>query len=266
MVRPDGLEGVAEDPSLTAASARLPDGAYTTLRTYHGDRILRLGDHLRRLAESCRRPGPAVPIAEDSVRRTLGDAVRSAGHPESRIRLTLAPPALFVSVEPFQSLPPSLYRDGVACVTVPLRRADPQAKDTRFIAEAARAQGGLPVGVHEGLLVGDDGAILEGLSSNFFGVVAGTVRTEEERALGGITRGLVLELAEGVAPVVKLAVGLGEAPALDEAFLTSVSRGILPVVRIDGRPVGAGRPGTVTAELSRRLDERIEREARSLFD
>jgi branched-subunit amino acid aminotransferase/4-amino-4-deoxychorismate lyase len=129
-------------------------------------------------------------------------------------------------------------------VTLDVRRQNPRSKDTRFIAAAQAAYRRLPAGVEEGLLVGEDGALLEGLSSNFFAVVRGALRTEEERALIGVTRSLVLEVAEGLMPVERRAVRRDELAQIDEAFITSVSREVLPVVRIDGRPVGGVGPGT----------------------
>ena len=92
-----------------------------------------------------------------------------------------------------------LYEEGVACVTLDVRRENPHSKDTRFIADgpgrlreaAGRGRGGAARGRGRG--------VLEGLSSNFFAVVGGALRTEEERVLIGVTRSLVLEVAEAVA-------------------------------------------------------------------
>jgi branched-chain amino acid aminotransferase len=178
--------------------------------------------------------------------------------------LTFAPPRLFVTVEAFTPLDEALYRDGVRCVTVPLRRLNPHAKDTRFAAQAAEAYATLPAGVHEGLMVAEDGAILEGLSSNVFAVVGGVLRTEEERVLRGVTRSLVLEVARAAVSVVPAAVTLAELPTVTEAFLTSVSRGILPVVRIDATPLGSGRPGPVTRDLMARFQALVDHEATSV--
>jgi branched-chain amino acid aminotransferase len=170
---------------------------------------------------------------------------------------------VFVSVEPFLPVPEHL-RVGVVCVTLRIRRKNPGAKDTHFIATAAMAYGTLPPGAHEGLLVGEDGAILEGLSSNFFGIKDGVLLTEEGRVLPGITRNLVLEVAAGVVPVSLVAVRSQDLPTLAEAFITSASRGILPVVRVDGVVIGEGHPGPTTRELARRFEDLIEREAEPL--
>ena len=262
--RPEGARLLGRHSSLAASSASLPEGAYTTLRTYDGRRVVRLDQHLRRLEESVAlqgRPGSLVP---DGARAALAAALDGAAHPESRLRLTFAPPRLFVAVEPFSPLPARLYAEGVACVTLDVRRENPHAKDTRFIATAQEAYGRLPAGVEEGLLVAEDGAILEGLSSNFFAVLGGRLRTEEERALFGVTRSLVLEVAQGVLPLEGRAVSRNDLPAVEEAFVTSVSREVLPVVRIDGRPVGDGRVGPRTRAIMDGFGAFVAREATAL--
>ena len=246
--------------SLAAASAELPDGAYTTLRTYHGDRLVRLANHLARLRASARDAG-ARALSEEEVRQGIAAALRATRHPESRLRLTFAPPRLFVTVEPFEPLPEALYVRGVWCVTAPLVRANPQAKDTRFLPTAHEAYEALPAGAHEGLLVGQDDAILEGLSSNFFAVLEGALRTEDARALPGVTRSVVLDVARGLLPVELSPVTVAELPRVSECFITSASRGVLPVAAVDEVDIGSAHPGQVTAEVGRRFEERIAAEA-----
>ncbi len=263
-VAPEGLRHLGRHSSLSASSAELPQGAYTTLRTYGGRGVVRLDQHRRRLEDSVAALGRPAVLDPTSVRRALRWALDAGAHTESRVRLTLSPPRLFVAIEPFRPLPERVYAEGVACTTVVLRRDNPHAKDTRFIATAQDAYERLPAGVEEGLILGDDGAILEGLSSNFFGVVDGALRTEEARALGGVTRSLVLEVAEGLMPIERRAVARDEKPHLAEAFLTSVSREVLPVVRIDDRPVGEGRVGESTRAIMRGFADLARREAERL--
>lgn len=260
--RDGGLATHSESPTLVEASKALPPGAYTTLRTYRGHHLLRLDRHVRRLEESAAQLGaPASRLPTGDARGAIALALAAAGHPESRLRLTWAPPRLFVSIEPFEPPPERLYREGVWCVSVPLRRGHPHAKDSRFLATAADVYERLPAGVHEGLMVAEDGALLEGLSSNFFAVREGVLCTEYERVLAGVTRSLVLDVARDLLPVSPRGVLLRELPSLREAFLTSVSRGIVPVVRIDDRRLGDGRPGETTRELMQRFAECVEREA-----
>jgi len=250
--------------SLAESSAALPDGAYTTFRTYAGRRVLRLEAHLTRLENSVALQGRPGAIDRASARAALAAALDATGHAESRLRVTFAPPRLLVAVEAFVPLPAALYETGVECVTVDVRRQNPHAKDTRFIVTAQGAYGRLPPGVEEGLLLADDGAILEGLSSNFFAVSDGVLRTEGERVLFGITRSLALEVAGAVLPIEPRPVSRGDLPRVSEAFLTSVSREVLPVVRIDARPIGDGRVGPKTRAINAGFKAHVAREAESL--
>lgn len=241
------------------------DGVYTTFRTYGGARVLRPGQHLARLRESAALRGLPTDLDFGRFERAVARAIAAAALPEARLRVTFAPPRLVVAVEPFLPLAEALYETGVDCACVPARRGNPRAKDTRFLDEAAAAHAALPAGAHEGLMFDTgDGALLEGLSSNFFAVLDGQLCSEHERVLAGVTRAIVLELAAGLLPVRLQAVRRDQLPRLQEAFLTSVSRGVLPIARIDGRPVGDGRPGPVARALRARLGALVEREARPL--
>ena len=257
-------EFFASAPTMSEASSLLPHGAYTTLRTYDdGRRVLRLARHLARLSEGAG-PGPPTRLDARMLRAGLAKALESAGPGEARLRLTYARPRLFVAVEPLEPLPEALYRDGARCVSVAVQRVAPRVKDTHFIPTALAAYRDLPPGIHEGLMVAEDRTILEGLSSNFFAVREGILHTEDERVLPGITRELVLELGRGLLPRATGSVRLDQVAELSEAFLTSVSRGVLPVVRIDETTIGDGRPGPVTQELARRFGALVAREAEPL--
>jgi branched-chain amino acid aminotransferase len=155
-------------------------------------------------------------------------------------------------------------------VTVTTHRNNPHAKSTTFIASAGDAYKALPAGAHEGLMVAEDGAILEGLSSNFFAMCdgGGVLRTEQARALVGVTQTLVLEVARCVRPDLPIstaAIGVADVPSIDECFITSVSRELMPVVKIDDQLIGTGVPGPITQALSAGLHHLIETEAESVF-
>jgi branched-chain amino acid aminotransferase len=262
--RPGGALRVAAHGSLSASSAALPEGAYTTLRTYGRRRVLHLDRHLARLEQSVALQGRPGRLDAQALRSAISAALDATAFDESRLRVTFSPPRTFVAVEAFAGLPASAYENGVACVTLDLQREIPQAKDTRFIATAQRAYGHLPPGTEEGLLVAPDGSLLEGLSSNFFAVLDGTLRTEGGRVLSGVTRSVVLEVAAGVAPLDERAVGRRDVQRLSEAFVTSVSREVLPVVRIDSHEIGTGRVGPVTSAIRAAFAERVERESEPL--
>ena len=259
-----GLSLLGRYDSLAAASSSLPEGAYTSLRTYGGSGVVRLAQHLARLEETVALKGMPGRLDPAAARAAIGKALAAEAHAESRVRLTFVPPRLFVAVESFAPLPEHLYQDGVACVTLDLQRDNPHAKDTRFIATARDAYARLPEGVEEALLLAPDGAVLEGLSSNFFAIREGALRTEEARVLAGVTRALAIEVASSLLPLRRVAIQRDELPLLDEAFVTSVSREVLPVVRIDGRPVGEGRVGPRTRAILQAFRALVARERETL--
>ncbi len=273
------MREMARHKTMSEASAELPEGAYTTFRTYKRRRVLRLNQHFRRLEESLALTGKHLGMIDDAMaRRAIGRIIAMLNYTESRIRLTYVPEGLLISIEPFTPYPQEMYETGVHCVTVSLNRNNPHAKSTTFIASAAEAYKSLPEGAHEGLMIADDGAVLEGLSSNFFALTPSPQRggegrgegrnlilqTEEARVLIGVTRSLVLEVARDVVPVIAEAVKYNDLPTVGECFITSVSREILPVVKIDQLVIGDGTPGPVTRELMRRFRELVEREAEEL--
>ena len=147
-------------------------------------------------------------------------------------------------------------------MTSQLERANPGLKSTAFIRESERARESLAdSGAFEALML-RNGRILEGLTSNFYYVSDGVLGTAGRGVLPGVTRRLVLRLAhaDGL-QVVYRALRMDGLDGIDEAFLTSSSRGILPVVQIDDLRVGQGLPGPLTRRLMERYEAYVEKHA-----
>jgi branched-chain amino acid aminotransferase len=140
-----------------------------------------------------------------------------------------------------------------------LARQNPVAKSADFAA----VRKAYPIGTataYERLMVNDQGEILEGISSNFYGVRAEVLFTAGVGVLEGITRRILLELAEQLGiQVVQKPVQLAEIDQLDEAAISSSSRGLLPVVKIDDHVIGDGRPGPVCRRLMAAYDAFVKR-------
>ncbi len=250
-------------PNLDALSLQLPEGVYTTLRTYAGGRILGLSAHLHRLAESQALLHQARPLDPGAVRAGLRVVLQQAALPAARVRLTVPfeGPAAFISVEPLAPYPAAYYTEGVRCATQHLARATPAAKHTAAIALARAARAANAAPAHEIVRVDEAGQLLEGLSSNFYAVLAGALRTARDGVLLGVTRSVVLAEAAGLLPVDERPVRLDDLPRLSEAFITSASREVMPVAQVDAVVVGAGRPGPVAVELLRRYRAYVQRAA-----
>jgi branched-chain amino acid aminotransferase len=250
--------------TLNDASSLLPGGAYTTLRTYEGRKALMLTSHFKRLEETARLAGKPVDLDE----KMLLTAMRQLTHvlppgADLRFRLTVdlneRPGEVYLATEPLTTPPPAAYTLGVWVITCDLQRQLPEAKLTRFIARASPVRKSLPADANEAIMVSPEGCLLEGLTSNFFAVLENELRTAETGVLKGITRSLVLDAARQLELPLRMApVCLPELDRIDEAFITSSSRGVLPVVQIDQTVVGRGRPGEITGKITRVFQNKVQ--------
>lgn len=250
---PHGLQPVDYHAvSLSDAAHYEPDdGVYTVTNTYHTLAVLKFDAHLDRLEDSARRAGIPLTLDRPALRAALRRLITEAGWGDARFRITAPrqqPDTLILSLEPFMPPPPAVYENGVRCITLPgSARHDPAAKTTDWMRR--RGQIALPAGIYEGLLVSDGGDILEGTGSNFYAVMRGELRTAGAGMLPGIAQQIVFTVAPPIMPLRPEAVNIKDRPRIEEAFITSSSRGIVPVVGLDGRTIGDGRPGVFTRRL-----------------
>ncbi|MGQ9887233.1 MAG: aminotransferase class IV [Aggregatilineales bacterium] len=262
ILTPDGrLEPAAyAAESLADALPHEPDGIYTIASTFRRTRVLKLDAHLDRMADSARREGIPLRLDRARLRAALRQMIEEAGHAESRFRITVPraqPDHVILSLESFTPPGPELVAQGVRCATAPgLARRNPEAKTSDWAHD--RRQTALPPGVYEGLLVSADGSILEGFSSNFYAVLDGALRTAGAGVLPGVAQQIVFEVAPAVLPVQRQAARLADIPRMAEAFLTSSSRGVIPIVEIDGQPIGSGAPGPRTQAIRARYDAWVD--------
>ena len=159
-----------------------------------------------------------------------------------------------MALEPLPLPGDNLRSQGVEVCTVDFHRPHPSVKTNRREALRAKIRLSMPAGAFEGLIVGPDNQILEGLSSNFFAVLDGRLHTASAGILEGISRRIVLEVVPVGLPVVLQPVKLAQIPDLQEAFMSSSSRGVLPVVTVDGQAIGEGRPGPYTGQIIQAYD------------
>lgn len=250
--------------TLDELSLNLPKGAYTTVRTYHGNKILRFSEHYRRLKESMVNEDHRDLIIESRLKHLMRVAINNTNYTESRIRIIFTDenqPRLLAAIEPLPITNPLMYETGVRVLTNQnVHREQPERKTTDFIYQSKESRSAMPKGINEILMI-SEGEILEGLSSNFFGVQNGIVKTASRGILAGVTRSIVLDAIKTKGfPYTLEAIRLVDIPSLTEAFITSTSRGVLPVVQIDQYRIGIGIPGELTRSISREFEQRIEME------
>ncbi len=254
--------------SLDAITRQLPEGYYSTFRTFDRcTRVLGLADHLRRLYD----PVPAPEVSASTLRRQLLDLLEHYRPDEARVRLIMTKPGqTYVAIEPLKLLPREVYRGGVRVETTEMYRATPLLKSTAFIdASDAERKHIAQEGIFEALLV-KDGEILEGMTSNFFYVsrdgIPTYLGTAQDGILLGVTRQIVIEIAQNNRLEVKYQpLKRDQLSAAQEAFITSSSRGIVPVVQIDSVIIGQGRPGPITKKLSAIYDVYVTKKAEKIM-
>ena len=244
------------------------DSVFETVRTYGGEPFA-LAEHMARLDRSAARVGIAMPIPAADFGMEIRLAVRAARNPESYARAMLTrgsgpvglDPALagaplrVILVEPLVPLPTALYRDGIAVVTVRTERAADAARGAKvgnYLASLLALKEAKARGAQEAIILDAAGRVVEGTTSNVFLARGGELRTPPEQAslLPGITRAHLIEIAGELGRPIHLGdVTPDDLASADEVFISSSLREVLPVVRVDDRPVGDGRPGPITRAL-----------------
>ena len=255
--------------TLDEMTRELPQGFYTTFSTLsNATKVMGLHAHLQRLYVPALELGLVPAVDESTLRNRIADLAKMNLPKESRIRLILTKDSgtVYAGIQLFQPLPQSVYRDGVHVITSHVSRSDPRIKGTDFIAKSAEQRKLVRGNVFE-VLLSDDGKILEGMTSNFYAVKGNMLVTAQKGILLGVTRRAVLRLARGEGMSIeyrapRYAVG----GKFDEAFLTSSSRGVVPIVSIDGSPVGEGKAGEWTKRLMKVHREYVERKAEGIAD
>jgi branched-chain amino acid aminotransferase len=135
-------------------------------------------------------------------------------------------------------------------------------KSLNFLNNILAKMEAIAGGADEAIMLNYRDELTEGSTSNLFVVNAGRLRTPAMTCglLDGVTRGVVLKLAKDLAiPSEETVLGLGDLYAAEECFLTNTTQEVLPITKVDGRMVGDGRPGPITARLRASYRSRLER-------
>ena len=247
------------------------EGVYETIRTYHRVPFL-LDRHNRRLRASAARLRLPVPFDDGQLAQWIDRTVGAAGElNEAYIRVLLTrgvgeltydldatpAPSLVIIVKPLEEPSPRIETDGIRIALVPVLRnhpgsVDPIIKSNNLLNNAIAMQQANAHAAEEALMCNYRGELAECSQSNFFMIRNGAVLTPPSEAglLEGITRAFLFELGreEGI-EVREATLFPHDLDTADEAFITSTTRELSPVVRVDDRVVGSGRPGPITARL-----------------
>jgi branched-chain amino acid aminotransferase len=251
------------------------EGVYETLRTYNGQSFL-FDRHMRRMRNSARMLALDIPLTDAQIDERFQETVRAAGLGDSPDReayirilvtrgigeLTYDPaatpvPSIVVIVKPNVDPPREAFDKGVKVSLVGVVRnhpgtVNPLIKSNSLLNNALAMQEALRRGAFEGVMRNYKGELAECTQSNLFIVKDGAALTPPVDAglLPGITREFLFEVGAAAGIPVREAV-LKDADLLgaDESFLTSTTREVVPIVQVDDRAIGSGKPGPITHAL-----------------
>jgi branched-chain amino acid aminotransferase len=238
--------------------------------------------HLHRLEESAARiaMGGPLPLAELS-KETL-ETHRRSGHAESYLRqvitrgsgkigldiaLAEGPRRIVIAQDLAEMMPdPELYEEGAEIALVSVRKnlraaIDPLAKTGNYLNSVMALAEARRRGAYEAIMLNANDVVTEGSSSNIFLAIGGLLLTPslDVGILKGVTRTVVIEVAKAAGlRVLEIPLTAELVRTADEAFLTSSVREIVPVVRVDGAPIGSGKPGPITARVRALFAEYVD--------
>ena len=246
------------------------DGIFEGIRAYHG-RVFRLGQHLTRLYESAKSIHLQIPLSVAEMEEVVLETLRRNGLCDAYIRLIVSrgkgdlgldpnkcPQAgIYCIADQIKLFPPIMYEQGLEVRTVAVRRNNPDSLNPRIKSLnylnniLAKIEANL-AGVPEAVMLNQEGYVAEGTGDNIFIYRNGVLQTPPVYAgiLEGITRNAVLESAK------RLGIDAREELftrhdlyTADECFLTGTAAELIPVVQVDGRIIGTGKPGKIFQQL-----------------
>jgi branched-chain amino acid aminotransferase len=252
------------------------DGVFEGMRSY-GGKVFRLEEHLVRLWSSAKAIWLEIPISREEMAKAVNETLKVNGITDGYIRLVVTRGAGSLGLDPNRTSDPQViiitdhialypaeyYEKGLEIVTASTLRnhsaaLNPRIKSLNYLNNILAKIEGLQAGCVEALMLNHKGEVAECTGDNIFLVSRGDVLTPPIDAgiLEGITRDAVIELAKNDGLVVKqIPLTRHDVYTADECFLTGSAAEVIPVVKVDNRIIGNGKPGPVTRDLTRKFKE-----------
>jgi branched-chain amino acid aminotransferase len=246
------------------------DGIFEGIRLYSGN-VFRLEEHLERLEYSAKALLLKMPWSRGEIAGATCETCRRNNLTDGYIRLVvtrgcgdlgLSPwlcpaPSIFIIADKINLYPPEYYTKGLDIVTVPTRRVNvaalsPAIKSLNYLNNILAKMEARQAGVQEAIMLNDQGYVAECTGDNIFIVHKGVIITpaSSQGALKGITRDAIFDVAKSIGvPIREDNLTRYDIWNADEAFLTGTAAETVPVVKLDGREVGAGKPGPIFARV-----------------
>lgn len=243
---------------------------FESLRTYDR-RPFHLDLHLTRLYRSAVLIEMEIPWSSEQISEVVREIIVRNTYRHAAIRLLVtggesedgilpsSKPMLVVLITPLDERDIERFAKGCKLITTKLQRISPEAKTANYIAAVRALKEAVRRNASDALFVNEREHVLEATRSNFFIFRGDTLITPHRSILVGITRNVVLQLARSIFAIEERPILLEELALADEAFITSSSKEITPVVQIDDRTIGDGKPGRRTYQLEQLFIEMVER-------
>lgn len=243
-------------------------GIFDFFRIKRG-KVIFLEDHLERFFRSAKIMNMQVPYSAEELSDLIDQLIAKNGLDKFSIRLQLtggyAPdafspekPNLFLMAQPFPVVPEKIMRNGSHVLTYEYQREIPEAKTINYLT-GIRIAPLLAEHEADAVLYHDGTHIRESDRSNFFIVNQdGILVTPKDKILWGVTRKITLKIAPDIVKTEEREVTLEEMRHAREMFLSSSTKSILPVTKLDGKIVGDGKPGEITQKLMKRFQDYLE--------
>jgi len=261
------------------------DGIFEGIRLYENC-VFRLDEHLERFEYSAKAIMLDLPWSREEIAEITCETCRQNGLKDGYIRLIatrgvgtlgLSPklckePQLICIADKIQLYPEQFYKEGLKIITVPTRRINPAAlppmiKSLNYLNNILAKIEAIHVGYMEAIMLNDQGYVAECTGDNVFILHKGTLYTPQTSAgaLKGITRDAALDVARELGlPIVETNLTRYDIWNADECFLTGTAAELIPVVELDGRTIGEGKPGATTLRFLERFQEKVTREGTML--
>ncbi len=252
------------------------DGVFEGIRSYSG-KVFRLDDHLKRLWESAHAIRLEIPMSREALASAVYETLKVNNLTDGYIRLVVtrgagslgldpdrcSNPQVIIITDHIALYPREFYEHGLAIITVSVVRNHPAAlspriKSLNYLNNILAKLEGKQAGCVEALMLNTKGEVAECTGDNIFLVRNGDVYTPPIDAgiLEGITREAVIDIAreEGL-EVREVPLTKHDVYIADEVFLTGTAAEVIPVVKVDQRTIGTGKPGPVTLDLIKKFHE-----------
>ena len=261
------------------------DGIFEGIRLYDGC-IFKLDAHLERLENSAKAIMLPMPWSRDDLSNAVRETCRANGLRDGYIRLVVTrgegslglsikncdSPQLIIIADTIQLYPTEFYENGLKIITVPTRRCNPAAlpptvKSLNYLNNILAKIEAQHLGYHEAIMLNDQGYVAECTGDNVFVISKGELITPSASAgaLKGITRDTVLEIATTLGvPAREANLTRYDVWVADELFLTGTAAEIIPIVEVDARTIGDGKPGAITGRFLEQFKKIVTKDGTQL--